>query len=64
MNFKNDRVLMLVVAFFLGFYAHQILKGCNVIEGKMEYDSPNEEREQRAADDAELMALIHAQGYE
>tara|TARA_B110000503_G_C7037504_1_gene366772 strand:+ start:134 stop:301 length:168 start_codon:yes stop_codon:yes gene_type:complete len=55
---------MLVVAFFLGFYAHQILKGCNVIEGKMEYDSPNEEREQRAADDAELMALIHAQGYE
>ena len=39
MNFKNDRVLMLVVAFFLGFYAHQILKGCNVIEGNGDFDS-------------------------
>ena len=62
MNFKNDQVLMLVVAFFLGFYAHQILKGCNVIEGSN--TNPIEEREQRAADDAELMALIHEQGYE
>ena len=62
MNFKNDQVLMLVVAFFLGFYAHQILKGCNVIEGQN--NNPIEAREQRAADDAELMALIHEQGYE
>ena len=32
-NFKKDDILMLVVAFLLGYFAHRILKGCQIVEG-------------------------------
>tara|TARA_Y100000389_G_C17015162_1_gene296085 strand:+ start:203 stop:496 length:294 start_codon:yes stop_codon:yes gene_type:complete len=32
-NFKQNDILMLVVAFLLGYFAHQILKGCQIVEG-------------------------------
>jgi len=32
-NFKKDDILMLVVAFLLGYFAHRILKGCQTVEG-------------------------------
>ena len=33
MIFKNNQVLLLVVAFLVGFFFHKILKGCNIVEG-------------------------------
>jgi hypothetical protein len=33
MDFKNNDFLMLVVAFLLGYFAHQIMKGCQIVEG-------------------------------
>jgi hypothetical protein len=33
MNLKNNEFLMLVVAFLLGYFAHQIMKGCRLVEG-------------------------------
>jgi hypothetical protein len=34
MNFKNNKVLLLVVAFLAGFFFHKILKGCHIVEGQ------------------------------
>jgi len=36
MNLKNNEFLMLVVAFLLGYFAHRILKGCQIVEGQSE----------------------------
>ena len=33
MNLKNDELLMLIVAFLLGYFANRILKGCRTVEG-------------------------------
>ena len=33
MNLTNDKILMLVVAFLLGYFANRILKGCRTVEG-------------------------------
>jgi hypothetical protein len=38
MIFKNNQVLLLVVAFLVGFFFHKILKGCNIVEGASESD--------------------------
>ena len=34
MNFKNNQVLLLLVAFLVGFFFHKILKGCHIVEGQ------------------------------
>ena len=33
MNFKNNELLLLVVAFILGYFFKEIMKGCNLVEG-------------------------------
>ena len=44
-NFKKDDILMLVVAFLLGYFAHRILKGCQIVEG-----AENEKNEKKCVD--------------
>ena len=34
--YKYNQVLLLVVAFLVGFFFHKILKGCNIVEGASE----------------------------
>tara|TARA_B100000768_G_scaffold171880_1_gene179579 strand:+ start:240 stop:383 length:144 start_codon:yes stop_codon:yes gene_type:complete len=38
MNFKNSEFLLLVVAFLVGYFFQEIMKGCNFVEGLGEVD--------------------------
>ena len=40
-DFKNNEVLMLVVAFLLGYFANRMLKGCRLVEGNSDTCSGN-----------------------